>query len=154
MPATSTPVDRLFRQRCVELLPPLFLFGRFDNVPDEIFQDAADPIIHRRVDDLLAVARGTQKAACAEHPQVMTHERARNIDPGRSLANRSRLGQAGQEDAQARRFAEQAEKLREFDNLLVRQFGQRSRKGFRSNMRTHVVMISCRKTASKGRCRD
>lgn len=120
-------VARVRRGRAVGVVRALAAAGHsglLADMGDHVGDDAADVVVRRRIVDLLAVALTAQHAGRAQQPQVMAHQRRRQVEPVGDVADAGRRLEAGQDDAQAAAVAHQAEHVGQLGRLIFAQPGQ------------------------------
>src|SRR3546814_11728859 len=76
-----------------------------------VVENTADMLGGRRREDGAATPRGTYEARRAQQPQMMADQRGRGAHPPGEGADRHRLVETGQHDAQPRRIAGKMEGL-------------------------------------------
>ena len=86
---------------------------------EHVGEQAADVGIGGRIEYLLALALGFHDARRTQQAQVVADQRTGQIQGGGDVADRRRLRQAGEHDAQAGRVAQQVEQVGEFVDRVV-----------------------------------
>ena len=86
---------------------------------------------------------------CPEQAQVVAHERSWDADPRGDLANRPRLLQTGEQDAQPRRLAHEPEDLGGDGNLFVAERRDGVRNRLHDNVYSYVSMSVASRPRSK-----